>query len=131
MGVIAEAYGCLLDTQKAVRKRGRGFGRGEAGVVQDKKMYDAHINFLIKKVILRHDNLFKKKMIVFVLNESMVHWTATFVFNPSCIKEQDANASNSRPNLPNLRCCFYGCLIAENISQESLLSTSLMESVGS
>jgi hypothetical protein len=74
----------------------------EEDLPMKKARYDNHVNFLIQNVIMRQDNLFKKKMIAFVLNESSVHWTATFVFNPSCIRE-DAN-TNSRPDL---RSCFY------------------------
>ena len=101
MVAISSAYECLLDLRKAMRERRRVWVT-EEDIAWKKTRYDNHVNFLIKNVIMSHDNLFKKRLIVFVLNESSVHWTATFVFNPSCIKE-DANP-NSRQDL---RCCFY------------------------
>jgi hypothetical protein len=119
MLAIASAYGCLLDLRKAVREQRRVWVT-EEDIARKKARYDNHVNFLIKNVIMSQDNLFKKKLIVFVLNDkSRVHWTATFVFNPSCIKE-DANPTNSRPDL---RSCFY-CYCGKSKSGDTYVDWS-------
>jgi len=72
MLAIASVYGCLLDSRKAVREQRRMWVT-EEDVARQKARYDNHVNFLIKNVIMSQDNLFKKKLIVFVFNESSVH----------------------------------------------------------
>ena len=63
MVAIASAYEFLLDLRKAMRERRRVWVM-EEDIAWKKTRYDNHVNFLIKNVIMSHDNLFKKRLIV-------------------------------------------------------------------
>jgi len=70
-------------------------------VVENQMKYNNCVDMVVKAIIRPNPGLFKKKVLVFIADEGDSHWTATFVFNPSCIIAEEA------PNGDTLRCCYY------------------------